>query len=243
MTTIEPKPNDVVCVLPIQVVQLGEALPPVIESVRLAIARKVRSSGLEFEALADGSTHLGVITNALTQLSPRIEGLMTDVIRNENAGLAEASRAAGRLEQVLSEFVEGYQTAKAAHAVDADSKEARSLILGVYRHHVRVICDWLDELVHAINNPIAALDRQSIPVTADAVLTVTLNMTSPPEMAKLDALAKRRQRESEASLEAEPLRLPPSTSMNQSPGIFGTIGALVFGLGLTNAVLGRHRHR
>jgi hypothetical protein len=167
---------------------------------------------------------------------------MKDVIRNEEAGLAEASRAAGRLEQVLSEFVEGYQAAKAAHAVDTDSREARSLLLGVYRHHVRVICDWLDDLVHAINNPIAALDKQAIPVTSNVMLTIALNMTSPPEMAKLDALAKRLRQKSEPSIEAVPTQPPREAPINNEPGILGTIGALAFGVGLANSVFGRH-HR
>ena len=234
--------NDVVCELPSQVICLGQALPPVIKTVRLAMARKVRSSGLEFEAIADLSSHMGVITNALSHFSPRIEGLMTDVIHNDDAGIAEASRAAGRLEQVLSEFVEGYQSAKAAHAVDTDSREARSLLLGVYRHHVGVICDWLDDLVHAINNPIAALDKQSIPVTSNVMLTIALNMTSPSEMAKLDALARRLRQKSEASIEEAPTQPPRDAPINDSPGILGTIGALAFGVGLTDAIFGRH-HR
>jgi hypothetical protein len=240
MASIVQNPNDVVCELPSQVICLGEALSPVIKTVRLEMTRKVRSSGLEFEAIADLSSHMGVITSALTHFSPRIEGLMKDVIRNEAAGLAEANRAAGRLEQVLSEFVEGYQTAKAAHAVDTDSREARSLLLGVYRHHVRVICDWLDDLVHAINNPIAALDKQAIPVTSNVMLTIALNMTSPPEMAKLDALAKRLRQKSEPSIEAVPTQPPREAPINNGPGILGTIGALAFGVGLTNAVFGRH---
>jgi len=234
--------NDVVCELPSHVICLGQALPPVIKTVRLAMARKVRSSGLEFEAIADLSSHMGVITNALSHFSPRIEGLMTDVIHNDDAGIAEASRAAGRLEQVLSEFVEGYQSAKAAHAVDTDSREARSLLLGVYRHHVRVICDWLDDLVHAINNPIAALDKQSIPVTSNVMLTIALNMTSPSEMAKLDALARRLRQKSEASIEEAPTQPPRDAPINDGLGILGTIGALAFGVGLTDAIFGRH-HR
>ena len=238
MSSKVQNPNDLVCELPSQVICLGQALPPVIKTVRLAMARKVRSSGLEFEAIADLSSHMGVITKALSHFSPRIEGLMTDVIHNDDAGLAESSRAAGRLEQVLSEFVDGYQTAKAAHTVDADSRKARALLLGVYRHHVRVICDWLDDLVHAINNPIAALDKQSIPVTSNVVLTIALNMTSPPEMAKLDVLAKRLSQKSEPSIEAAPTQPPRDAPINNDPGILGTIGALAFGVGLTNSVFG-----
>ena len=167
---------------------------------------------------------------------------MKDVIRNEEAGLAEASRAAGRLEQVLSEFVEGYQSAKAAHPVDTDSREARSLLLGVYRHHVRVICDWMDDLVNAINNPMAALDKQLSPVTPNVVLTIALNMTSPPEMAKLHALAKRLTKKSEELIDPAPIAPTLNAPINNGPGILGAIGALAFGVGLTNAVFGRH-HR
>jgi hypothetical protein len=241
MASIVQNPNDVVCELPSQVICLGEALPPVIKTVRLEMARKVRPSGLEFEAIADLSSHMGVITSALTHFSPRIEGLMKDVIRNEDAGLAEASRAAGRLEQVLYEFVEGYQTAKAAHPVDTDSREARSLLLGVYRHHVRVICNWLDDLVIAINNPIAALDKQSIPVTQNVMLTIGLNMTNPPEMAKLDALVKRQRQKSEPPIETAPTQPSSEAPFNNGPGILGTISAMAFGAGLGNAVFGKRR--
>ena len=241
MTAIVQNSEEVVCVLPTPVMFLGQALQPVIKTTRAAMALKVQSSGLVFEAIADLSSHMGVITSALTHLSPRIEGLMTDVIRNEDAGLAEAYRSAGRLEQVLSEFVDGFQTAKAAHPVDADSKEARSLLLGVYRHHVKVICDWMDDLVHAINNPMAELDKQSIPVTSNVVLTISLNMTSPPQMAKLDALAKRLRQQSESSVEALQATPPRDAPIDNGPGILGTIGALVFGVGLTHAVFGRNQ--
>lgn len=240
MASIVQNPNDVVCELPSQVICLGEALPPVIKAVRSAMGRKVQSSGLEFEAITDLSHHMDVITNALMHFSPRIEGLMTEVIHNEDAGLAEASRSAGRLEQVLFEFVDGYQTARAAHAVDAASREARTLLLGVYRHHVRVICDWLDDLVNAINNPLAALEKQAIPVTSNVVLTVDLNMTSPPQMAKLDALAKRLKQKFESSMEIEAAPAEPQIEapINKGPGLLGALGALAFGVGLSNAVFG-----
>ena len=155
MTLPAPNPKDVVCVLPPKVIFLGEALAPVARSVRQAMTRRVRSSGHEFETLADLSRHMGVIQQALTHLSPRLNGLMTEVIHNEGAGVADAGRAAGKLEQVLSEFLDGYLDAKACHAV-AEATEARSLILGVYRHHIREICEWLEQLVAVIADPASA---------------------------------------------------------------------------------------
>ena len=234
MASPAPNPQDMVCVLPPQVVLLGEALAPVARCARQAMARKVRPSGHEFATLEDLSRHMGVIQLALTHLSLRLDGLMTDVIRNEGAGMAEAGRAAGRLEQVLSEFVEGYQDAKASHA-GPDSSEARTLIMGVYRRHIREICEWLEELVGVIANPASSLQRRGIDTEAN-VLTVALNLTRPPEMDKLEELAKRLMRQSETDSEASP------TLEQHEPrgsGILRTIGALAFGIGITNAVFGR----
>lgn len=197
MTAPAPNPTDVVGVLPPQVTLLGEALAPVASAARRAMARRVRSSDGEFMTLEDVSRHLGMITRALSRFTPRLHGLMSDVIRKEGAGALEAGRAAGRLEQVLSEFVDGYLDAKASHA-GPDSSEARTLVLGVYRHHVREICDWLDEFVAVIADPASAMKKRGMEATADVELTVFLNMTSPPAMAKLDALVKRLLRASAA---------------------------------------------
>lgn len=237
MASPAPNPKDVVCVLPSQVVFLGEALAPLAKAARQAMTRRVRPSGHEFVTLEDLSHHMGVIQQALTHLSPRLHGLMTDVIHKEGAGAVDAGRAAGRLEQVLSEFVDGYLDAKASHA-GPNTSEARSLILGVYRHHIREICEWLEDLVGVIANPASAIQKRGIAAAANVELTVALNMTSPPEMAKLDALAKSLLPPPETYSELSPRLAQRETS---GPGILGTIGALAFGIGMTKAVFGR-RH-
>lgn len=236
MTSPAPNPNDVVCGLPSQVIVLGEALAPVARGARQAMTRRVRSSGHEFATLEDLSHHMGVIQQALTHLSPRLDGLMTDVIHKEGAGAFEVGRAAGRLEQVLSEFVDGYLDAKASHA-GPETSEARSLILGVYRHHIREICEWLEELVAVIANPASAIRKRGIAAAANVELTVALNMTSPPEMAKLHALAKRLLPTPETYSEPSPRVEQRDTS---GPGLLGTIGALAFGIGVSRAVFGRN---
>ena len=231
-----PMPNDVVCVLPPQVVILGEALVPVARGARQAMTRRVRSSGHEFVTLEDLSRHMGVIQQALTHLSPRLDGLMTDVIHREGAEVVEIGRSVGRLEQVLSEFVDGYLEAKSSHA-GTEASEARSLILGVYRHHIREICDWLEDLVEVIANPSSAIQRRGIAAVANVELTVALKMTSPPEMAKLDALAKSFLPPPETCSEPSPRFEQRETN---GPGILGTIGALAFGIGITKAAFGRN---
>ena len=232
-----PSPKDRVYVLPSQVILLGEALGPVASSARQAMRRRVRSSGHEFQTINDLSRHLGVIQQALVHLSPRIDGLMTEVVHNKGAGAVEAGRAAGRLEQVLSEFVDGYLDAKSSRA-GPGSSEARSLILGVYRHHIRQICDWLEELVEVIADPESALEKRGVAAAATVKLTVALDMTSPPEMASLDALAK-------GLLPSPEVYSVPPPILEQrestGPGLLETMGALAFGVGITKAVLRRHR--
>jgi len=135
MGSVVPPPEDMVCVIPAQVILLGEALAPVAHGARQALTRTVPSSGHAFNPLGDTSRHLGVIQQALKRLKPRLDGLMTEVIHKEGANAIDAGRAAGRLEQVLSKFVDGYLDAEASPA-DGEDGEARRLILGVYHHHI-----------------------------------------------------------------------------------------------------------
>ena len=103
-----PNPEEMECVLPPQVVFLGEAMAPVAKSLRQAMKRRVRPSDKNFMLIEDLDRHMDLIQHGLRNLSVQIERLMSDVITNEKAGIAEANRAAGRFEQVISELVDGY---------------------------------------------------------------------------------------------------------------------------------------
>lgn len=235
MTSAVPTSSELTCVLPPQILLLGEALAPVAKAARQALVRRVRPLGQDFVTLESLSRHIGGIEHALSQLNPRLEGLMSDVIRKEGVGPLEIGRSAGRLEQVISELIDGYLDAKSSHA-GAESIDARVLILGVYRHHIRNICDWLKDLVTTISNPAAALRRRGMEPSGDVVLNVPLNMTSPPEMAKLSALVSTLQPQPEERAESS---IRPQQTRDGRPGVLGTIGALAFGLGLFQAVFGR----
>jgi hypothetical protein len=222
-------------VLSPQALALGEALAPVAKAARQALVRRVRPSGQDFVTLESLSRHMGEIEHALSRLTPRLEGLMSDVIDKEGVGPLDVGRSVGRLEQVISELVDGYLDAKASRA-GAESIESRTLILGVYRHHIRNLCDWLDDLVATTLHPAAALRRRGIEPSGDVVLTVPLNMTSPPEMAKLSALVRALQSQLEDHVESS---IRPQLTRDDRPGLLGTIGALAFGLGLSRVVFGR----
>ena len=231
--------DSVVYSLPPRVVWLGEALVPVAKYLRHALSKRVKPSGHEFVTLDDIAQHMGVIAPALGHLSSPIENLMANVINNESATVSDAHRAAGRLEQVISEFVEGYVAAKASRSGPKTSGP-RTLLLGVYRHHLREICNWLEELIQAISNPRAAIEKRCIALTPDTNLTIVLVMTSPPEMEKLDELAKSLLTDVEPAIENVPPPRPQSDERAR-PGILGAIWALVFGIGISSSVFGGHR--
>lgn len=237
MTKAVQTPDEMNCVLSPQILALGQALAPVAKAARKALDGKVRSSGQDFATLEFLGLHMGRIEHALTRLTSRLEGLMSNVIRKDGVGLIDVGRSSGRLEQVISELVDGFHDAKAFHA-PAESIEARALILGVYRHHIRDICDWLDDLVASISNPAGALKRRGIEPSNDVILNISINLTSPPEMVKIGALVQKLQTQHEERVES-PIR--PKHARDDRVGVLGTMGALAFGLGLSQAVFGK-RH-
>lgn len=236
MTSRSTKPTEGEHRLPVRIVSLGDALGPALKYLRQAMVTKAKSSGREFVSIEDLSQHMVVIQQALGHLSHWFEDLTKIVAGDENVGMPEAYRFAGRLEQVLTEFVDGYHEAMASHA-GPEASEARELLLGVYRHHIREFCDWLEEFLQVVADPTSAIKKRGISQRKNPTLTVTLKMTSPPEMEKLFELAKRLQ--IEAAREGVPSPGYPSPQ-SSSPGILGTLGALAFGIGVTKAILGKH---
>ena len=235
MTSRVPPSLEVTCVLPPQLLMLREALVPVAAAARQALVRRGRQPGQHFLMLGSLSQHMGWIEHALSRLTPRLDGLMSDVIQKTAAGPLDVGRSVGRLEEVISELVEGYLLAKASRP-DAEGAEAHTLLLGVYRHHIREICDWLDEFVTTVSNPSAALHRQGLEPIDGVVLTVPLNMTSPPEMAKLAALVEAIQSRLEERVNSA---MEPQQTRGDRPGVLGTIGAVAFGVGLSQTFFGR----
>ena len=77
MTKALQTPDEMNCVLSTQILALGQALAPVAKSARKAFVGKVRSSGQDFATLEFLSSHMGRIEHALTQLTSRLEGLMS----------------------------------------------------------------------------------------------------------------------------------------------------------------------
>ena len=232
-----PEECEVVYEFPARIQHFGRAIAPVAKGLRSALSRRVKSSAHAFLIDDDVPLHIGIIHQALVHLEPRIDSLKANVISAEVAGQEQAYREAGRIEQVISEFIEGHLKLKAS-GVNSESAEARRLLLGVYRHHMTEICTWLDQLVQVISNPAAAIGNQGALVVDNVTVSVDLNMTVPPEMVKLLELFK----PSKVAVEPDCMAVQVQPSIEgKRPGVLGTIGALIFGLGVAKAAFG-HKH-
>lgn len=235
MSPAVPPSDEPTYVLPPQLPLLAQALAPVAKTARQALRRKVQPSGQAFVMLDDLSRHMEGIESALQRLTPRLDGLMADVIRKPDACAIEVGRSAGRLEQVLSEFVDGYLDAQASHPdPDPDSAQARMLTIGVYRHHILSICHWLDEIVLSITNPAQAIQKRGIEPAAHVELHVPIDLSSPPEMEQLGVLVQRTQHQLEAGT---PSWSEPQQVKAREPGVLAAVGALAFGAAVTQSVL------
>ena len=235
--TPESSEEEIVYVLPPRFAIVGKALMPVVHGLREALAQDVGQSHHEFAMPESLSRHMGVIQRVLERLPARVDGLVKDSVSTDESDIAQVHRAVGRLEEVLLDCVEGYQEAKAFH-VQPEFSEIQILLVGVYHHHLLEMCNWLTDLVEAIANPMDAMKKRGIPMGTGAMLTLSLSMTVPPEMAKLLDFAKPMQIELAPEIEPTPI---DQQSTQSGPGILGTMGALAFGIGITKAVLGRRR--
>lgn len=241
MNSTEQPGLETIYVLAPQLVALGHALKPLSKAARDALRHPAQPTDQPFVALDDLVRHMGVIEHALSALGSRLDGLMAEVIQNGAADALVVGRSVGRLEQVLWEFVDGYHDAKACRA-GPESVEVQALILGIYRHHIESICSWLDELVTTVLSPEQALDLRGIKPSSDVTLDVSLNMTDPPEMAQIGSLVKSllaQAEEVEAGQAAEAAQTFAGKTREAKPGIFSTIGAMAFGLGVSGAIFGK----
>ena len=229
--------GEVVYEFPARIQYFGRAIAPLAKGLRSALSRRVKSSAHAFVIDADVPFHMGIIHQALVHLEPRIQSLKANVLSADEAGQEQAYREAGRIEQVISEFVDGHFKLKASIA-DSEAAEARRLLLCIYRHHMTEICTWLDQMVQVISNPAAAMLNKGGLVVDNVTVSVDLNMTVPTEMVKLLELFK----PPEVTVEPACIAVQVQPSIEgKRPGVLGTIGALIFGLGVAKAAFG-HKH-
>ena len=222
--------------LPDRVVLWGQAIRPLCDSLSKALQQTPSPSGEPFQGLEDVCRHFESYTRGLSDLGEMLTAINTSVLGSEQASDADVYRTAGRLEQALQQLIRPYREIGSS-APQPDFPEFQPLILGVFRHTLTEIHDWLQRMVEDIQDPASACERRGLQVTEGMVLSIDLNLTSPPEMESLQQTADSLRSAAEEA--AEDLSIPPPTStpLAPRPGLLAHLGALVFGL----AVASRHR--
>lgn len=225
--------DDSVYVLPQHFAIIGQALAALVGRLRMAMDYNAAPSGLEAVMPEFLSHHLDAIQRVLSRLPLRVAGLVSENTSGGESDTAQVYLAVGRLEEALSGWVYGYQEVKASLA-QPDFGEVRKLLLGVYRHHLLEVCDWLDSLVEIINDPASAMERLKLKMGERSTLTFSLSVTIASEMDELMAIAKQINTDGSSELESTSAK----TSGHSGSGLLGTLGALAFGMGITSAALG-----
>lgn len=210
--------------LPSRLVCLGEAMAPVLGKLDAALAEPsvptVRAVSI-FDVVKDGTS---VLSASIHRISDQMKGLMTDVVAKESVSDRDVCRVVGRFERVLDEIIDAYRTVNQQYCHGSD-EEARVLLAGAFRHSMREIQVWLRDLVDTLANPNAALRRKGLPTTGTIEVELTLKLTPAPETAGLQRWVDRQKRDRQAS-------------ENQGLGFWGTVGAIVIGWGIGEALFG-----
>ena len=225
-------------VLPPRFAIIAEALVPVVNRLREAMAQDAGLCSQDFVLPESLLNHLNTIQRVLKRLPSRMEELTrSGGVKTEESDIAQVYRAAGRLEEMFSDWVEGFNEVRAAHA-QPEFGEVLDLLEGVYRHHLLEVCNWLAELVEIIADPTVAIEKARLSTGESATLNITLTVSVPSQMGELVSLAKRMQATTGSEIDSNPNSQHP---IHEGPGVLGTLGALAFGMCVTGAIRG-HNH-
>lgn len=212
--------------LPSRLVCLGEAMVPVLRKLDAVVTEQslpIVPVGSMVDVIKEGLAALG---RSMPRLSDQVNGLMTDVAANGSATDRDVYRAVGRFEGVLDEIINDYRKIGRQSAFGSD-EEARVLLARIYRHSMREIQVWLQDLVDTLADPKEALRRKGLLTTGSIEIPLTLTLTSAPELAGLQRWGERHS-----------FYTPSPTPTNQGLGFWGTVGAIAIGWGIGEALFG-----
>ena len=222
--------------LPHRVTLLGEAMRPLGRKILGQLDMPVAPAASVSDINGIVSNHLEALQRIVHRLPAQLAGLMTDVVDNEGAGDAEVYRAASRLEASVDDLLDGYRGVRALHVFGTDAV-ARDLLAGVYRHTLKEVGNWIEELVETLADPLAALRKRGLATSGEVELPVTLTLTAAPQLAELSrCLQRQRATPAFPQLKRPAIAEPPQET---GPGFWGTVGTLILLMGVGNALFGK----
>ena len=193
------------------VTALGEALRPLLLKLQAQVDAPVRRHLRVVDLVSEIADHLDELKDTLQGLEAKANALDELLAREgPEEPVAGIHRVVGGLEVYLDTLLERYSEVRRWRPPGASGAVARDSLAGVYRHLLTEIRDWMDELIEAIDDPLAAVKRRGLPTSGKVNLEINLILTEAPELASLHdwldmAMAKKAERYLES---LEPL-FPP----------------------------------
>lgn len=220
--------------LPHRLTLLGEAMRPVWKNIEREINHPIQPSRLVNGMKELIPSHLDALVTAVQRLEKRVNQTMPDIITNEDATDAAIYRSVGGFEALMDDVLAEYQEIRSLDVRGSD-REARDLLAGIYCHTLGEVCDWLQELVETLADPMATVIRRGLPTSGNVTLTLALTLTAAPQLPAMAQWAKRH-----AVLLTTPLAparyQPPQRSSGL--GFFGMVAAVALGWGIGEALFG-----
>ena len=210
------------------VAALGAAMRPLLSTLRARMVepmhRTVAIHDVD-DAIARQGDNLG---SALSKFAAAVDTL-GDILSNDGeGGESRIHHNAGRLGVHLDDLLDGYDEVRRWDARGSDA-HAVDLLEGSYRHILTDILDWLEELVEAIADPVAAAKLRGLPTSGAVKLNLSLAITDPPQLPELHRWVRRNGHHA-----AE----PASGRSESGRDFWDTVGAVVVGCAIGDWMFG-----
>lgn len=203
--------------VPPQLEQLGRSLEPVWNALRNAFddAPPYRDRPtLSPEAVCRHLRQVGDFTGDVITL---LNGQLIPVLQKEDTPAVHMQLLARRLDKLIRRQLQCYYDVEAS-SISVEGN-AYALLARIYRHNLEELRDWLKEVIDLTLYPEDYLEPGQSPH-----VTLHLDFTPAPEIEELEALMAQQIRGETRSL---------------FQGFWGTVGAVVLGVGLAEWLFGK----
>ena len=210
------------------VAALGAAMRPLLSTLRARMVEPrsrtvaIHDAG---DAIADHCDDLG---SALSKFAAAVDTLGDTLSKDGEGGESWIHHNAGRLGVHLDDLLDGYDEVRRWDARGSDA-HAVDLLEGSYRHMLTDILDWLEELVEAIADPVAAAKHRGLPMSGKVKLNLQLAITDPPQLSELHRWMQRH---------GHYVGEPSSGRSDSGRDFWDTVGAVVVGCAIGDWMFG-----
>ncbi len=235
LRTADALPDDTRIVAPPPILALENALRPLRAKLRERLAEgpweepsiSIRGDDDLVEEIV--RVHDGV-GSAVRRFERGMNALGTVIA--SDAPDARVRRAVRRVEAPIDALLESYEEVR-EWDVRLSSRLPRDLLTEILRHFLTQVLDWLDAVLEAIADPLAAGKRQGAPIeNGKVMLDLRLHITDTPELADLARWVETR---TTGNLWAEPSSAHQGTS---GRGFGESVAAAVIGFAIGDWLFG-----